>query len=53
MLRIAERISESTISYKMVWNEDTFKLHTIFHSFHHQVKIHISDRVILAGILML
>ena len=50
---IAERISASTSSYTTESNEDTFKLDTVFKSFHHQVKILISDRALLVGFLML
>ena len=34
-------------------NEDTFKLDTVFESFHYQAWILISDRALLAGFLML
>ena len=50
---IAERISTSTSSYTTGSNEDTFKPDLIFKSFHHQAKIPISDRALLAGFLML
>ena len=50
---IAERISASTSSYIIESNEDTFKPDVIFESFHHQAKIPISDRALLAGFLML
>ena len=47
--KIAERISASTSSYTAESNEDTFKSDTVFESFHHQAKILISDRALLAG----
>ena len=50
---IAERINASTSSYTTESNEDTFKRDMIFESFHHQVRIPISDRALLAGFLML
>jgi len=50
---ITERISESVTSYTIESTEDTFKPDTIFDSFHHQAKISISDRALLAGFLML
>jgi len=50
---ITERISASTSSYTTESNEDTFKLDTVFESFHHQAKIPMSDRALLAGFLML
>ena len=50
---IAERIGTSTSSYTIESNEDTFKPYVIFESFHHQAKIPISDRALLAGFLML
>jgi len=50
---IIERISASTGSYTTESNEDTFKLDTIFESFHHQAKVLMSDRALLAGFLML
>ena len=34
-------------------NEDTFKPDTVFDSFHHQAKIFISNRALLAAFLML
>ena len=34
-------------------SEDTFKPDMIFESFHHQARIPISDRALLAGFLML
>jgi len=34
-------------------NEDTFKPNTVFERFHHQTRISISDRALLAGFLML
>ena len=50
---IAERICASTSFYITESNEDTFKPDLIFESFHHQAKTSISDRVLLAGFLML
>ena len=50
---IAERIFESMTSYVTESNEDTFKLDTLFDSFHHQAKIPISDKALLARFLML
>jgi len=50
---ITERISESVTSYTTESNEDTFKPDTIFDSFHHQARIAISNRALLAGFLML
>jgi len=50
---IAERISASTSSYTTESNEDTFKPDTIFENFHHQARIPISDRALLAGFLTL
>jgi len=50
---IAERISASTSSYTTESNEDTFKLDTVFKSFHHQAKIPRSDRALMVGFLML
>ena len=50
---ITERINASTSSYTTESNEDTFKLDTIFESFHHQIRIPISCRALLAGFLML
>ena len=49
---ITERISESATSYTTESNQDTFKPNTIFDSFHHQAKIPILDRALLAGFLM-
>ena len=49
---IIERIFESVTSYTTESNEDTFKPDTIFDIFHHQAKISISDRALLAGFLM-
>jgi len=51
--KIAERINVSTSSYTIESNEDTFKPDTVFESFHHQTRILISDRALLAGFLML
>ena len=50
---IVERISVSTSSYMIESNEDTFKPSTVFESFHHQARIPISDRALLAGFFML
>ena len=50
---ITERISVSTSSYMTESSEDTFRPDTVFESFHHQAKIPISDRALLAGFLTL
>jgi len=50
---IAERINTSISSYTTESNEDTFRPDTVFESFHHQARIPISDRALLAGFLML
>jgi len=50
---IAERINASASSYTTESNEDTFKPDTVFESFHHQARVPISDRALLAGFLML
>ena len=50
---IAERIDASVSSYTTELNEDTFRPDTVFESFHHQGRIPISDRALLAGFLML
>jgi len=50
---IAERINASTSSYTTESNEETFKPDTVFESFHHQARIPIFDRALLAGFLML
>jgi len=50
---IVERISASTSSYMIEFNEDTFKPDTVFESFHHQAQIPKSDRALLANFLML
>jgi len=50
---IFERISASTSSYTTESNEDTFKPDTVFKSFHHQAKVLMSDRALLAVFLML
>ena len=50
---IVERISASTSSYTTESNEDTFKLDTVFESFHYKARIPISDRALLVGFLML
>ena len=46
---IAKKISEFVTSYLTELNEDIFKSDTVFDSFHHQAKIFISDRALLAG----
>ena len=51
--KITDRISASTSSYTTESNKDTFKSDTVFESFHHQSRIPISDRALLAGFLML
>ena len=50
---VTEKIYESVTSYVIELNEDTFKPDTVFDSFHHQARISFSDRVLLAGFLML
>ena len=50
---ITKRINASTSSYTTESNEDTFGPDTVFESFHHQARIPISDRALLAGFLML
>jgi len=50
---INERIFVVISSYTTESNEYTFKPDTIFESFHHQAKISISDRALLAVFLML
>ena len=50
---IEERISASTSSYTTKSVEDTFRPETVFESFHHQAKTPISNKVLLAGFLML
>jgi len=50
---IAERIDASVSSYTTESNEDTFKPDTVLESFHHQARVPISDRALLAGFLML
>ena len=52
-VEITKRIFEFVISYVTESNEDTFTPDTVFDSFHHQAKISISDRALLAGFLML
>jgi len=49
---IAERINVSASSYTTESNEDTFRPDTVFESFHHQARVPISDRALLAGFLM-
>jgi len=48
-----ERISASTSSYTMESNEDTFKPDVIFESFHHQTRVQIPNRALLAGFLII
>ena len=50
---ITERITASTSSYTTESNEDTFKLDTIFESFHYQAKIPMFDWALLADFLIL
>ena len=50
---ITETINASISSYITESNEDTFKPDMVFESFHHQARILISDRALLAGFLML
>ena len=50
---INERIFATASSYNTESNQDTFKPDTVFESFHHQTKILISDKALLAGFLML
>ena len=50
--KIEERISASTSSYTMESNENTFKPDVVFESFHHQARVPISDKALLAGFLM-
>jgi len=50
---IAERIKASVDSYTTESNEDTSKPDMIFESFHHQARIPISNRALLAGFLIL
>jgi len=50
---IAGRISQSVTSDVTESNEDTFKSDIVFDSFHHQTRIPILDRALLAGFLML
>ena len=49
---IIEGISASTSSYTTESNKDILKPDMIFESFHHQTKVPISDRALLAGFLM-
>ena len=49
---IIERISKLVTSYTTESNKDTFKPDTVFDNFHHQAKIPISDRALLARFLM-
>ena len=48
-----ERIFESVTLYTTESNEDTFKPDTVLDNFHHQAEISISNRALLAGLLML
>ena len=50
---ITERINAFTSSYTTESNEDTFRPDTVFESFHHQARVPIYDRALLAGFLML
>ena len=50
---IEERINVFTSSYTTESNEDIFKPDVVFESFHHQAKIPISDRALLAEFLMI
>jgi len=50
---IAERINASTRSYTTESNQNTFKPDMVFECFHHQARIPISNRALLAGFLML
>ena len=50
---IEERISASNSSYTTESNGDTFKPDVVFESFHHQARVSISDRALLAGFLMI
>jgi len=50
---ITERISAPTSSYTTKSNKDTFKLDMVFESFHHQAKVRMSNRALLAGFLIL
>ena len=50
---IKERINASASSYITESNEDMFKPGMVFEGFHHQARIPISDRSLLAGFLML
>jgi len=51
--KIAERIDASASSYTTESNEHTFRPNTVFESFHHQARVPISDRALLAGFLIL
>ena len=50
---IADRIKASVDSYTTESNEDTFEPDMVFESFHHQARIPISNRALLAGFLIL
>ena len=50
---IKEKISASTLSYTTKSTEDTFRLDTVFESFHYQAKTPISYMALLAEFLML
>jgi len=52
-VEINEKIRALTFSYTIEIAEDTFRLGTIFESFHHQAKILISNRALLPKFLML
>ena len=50
---IKERIFVVVSSYTTESNEDTFHPDTVFESFHHQMKVPITDKALLAKFLML
>jgi len=50
---IEERVCTSMFSYTTKLVEDTFRLVTVFESFHHRAKTPISNRALLARFLML
>ena len=49
--KIEEMINTSTSSYTTESNGDTFKSDVVFESFHHQARVPISDRALLASFL--
>ena len=51
--KIKERISASTSSYITESAKDTFRLGTVFESFHYQAKAPVSNRALLARFLIL